>query len=139
MRKLIVMLVLLGSPLMVLAPASRAQSNGNDGKELAVVEFQDKVELLGVTLQGTYLFVHDAQKKIEGKDCFYVYEYAGDWSGPLTIPATRPVVSFHCDAVTRNKVKGTVVTTGIAKDGGQELREIQFGGSDVGHRVAEAM
>jgi hypothetical protein len=136
MKVLIVLLVLLSAGLVLLAPTSRAQSHGN---EMAIVEFQDKTQLLNVTLQGKYLFVHDAEKKAEGKECFYVYQYKGDEADPLMVPAGQPVIAFHCEATSRTRASRLVVTIGFAKDGVMELREIQFAGSEQGHRIVDAM
>jgi hypothetical protein len=104
-------------------------------KEMAVADIPDKTKLLNVELLGKYIFIHDGEKKANAEHCLYVYRYGEDQNGK---PEARPenlVVSFHCEALQRTKVSQLVLTYGVTNGGASELREIQFAGSLVGHRV----
>jgi len=115
------------------ATAARAQS---DGVDMSVLEFTEKTQLAGVSLLGKYVFVHDAQKKAEGKECFYVYEYKGDAKTPLAARLGKQVLAFHCQMVERPKSKIDVLTLTMNKAQTLfEIKEIQFAGTDKGHRI----
>ena len=134
MKKLLVLsfvtiVVCLGIPV----PPVSAQSSGVD---MAVLEFTEKTRLLDVTLLGKYVFVHDDEKKAEGKACLYVYEYNGDAKTPLATRLGKLVVAFHCHIVERPAARIDVLTLAMGKEPGVfEIKEIQFAGSDKGHRV----
>jgi len=66
-------------------------------KERAVMNFDRPVELLGVTLKGEYLFVHDDMTMVHGEACTFVYK------GLAELPKNL-VVSFHCLPAVRDKV-----------------------------------
>jgi len=119
--------------LIIPATATRAQS---DGVDMAVLEFTEKTQLMGVTLLGRYVFIHDAQKKAEGKECLYVYEYKGDSKAPLVTRVGKQVLAFHCQMVERSNSKIDVLTLTMNKEQTMfEIKEIQFAGTDKGHRV----
>jgi hypothetical protein len=126
--------------LLVLAvclagPASRATAQ-SQRVDMAVLEFPEKAKILGVTLLGKYVFIHDDQKKADGKECLYIYEYNGDASTPVGSRLGKQVLAFHCQTVERSKVKLDVLTLTATKEPGVlEIKEIQFAGSDKGHRV----
>src|SRR5215472_15086467 len=113
MKHLIIMLFLtLAVFLMMPASKTIAQSDKiqsdkiqPDKVDMAVLEFTEKTELLGVTLLGKYVFIHDDQKKAEGKECLYVYEYIGDSKTPLPSRLGKQVLAFHCQMVERPKSK----------------------------------
>ena len=110
---------------IIFSPTGKAHA---PVKEKAVVEFPEKVKLLGVFLKGEYLFVHDEEKMARGEDCTYIYTSAKGQPGTL-------VLSFHCVPVERKKVdRFTVVTTRLLPDL-LELREYQFAGTTHGHGV----
>src|SRR5262245_61656508 len=130
---LIMLLLVLAVWLIIPASATRAQS---DGVDMAVLEFTEKTQLMGVTLLGKYVFIHDAQKKAEGKECLYVYEYKGDGKTPLATRLGKQVLAFHCQMVERSKSKIDVLTLTMNKQQDMfEIKEIQFAGTDKGHRV----
>ena len=52
-------------------------------KEQAVTNFSQPVKLMGVTLKGEYLFVHDDAAMARGETCTFVYK------GDAEIPALR--------------------------------------------------
>lgn len=96
-------------------------------KHKAVVEFIDPVQLLNVTLKGSYLIVHDDELMARGQACTFVYSLKDE---------SKLVVSFHCIPVERKKVATFTFRTALAPDGKTiELREIQFGGDTEAHQV----
>ncbi len=97
-------------------------------KERAVMNFDRPVELMGVTLKGEYLFVHDDQTMAHGQACTFVYK------GLAEIPKNL-VVSFHCLPAVRDKVAHFTVRTLLTASGQYELREFQFAGSTEAHLV----
>jgi len=137
--KPVIILSFLALAICLAMPAAvtRAQSNKVD---MSVLEFTEKTQLMGVTLLGKYVFIHDDQKKAEGKECLYVYELkGGDAKAPLTERLGKQVLAFHCQMVERPKAKIDVLTLTLSRDPGVfEIREIQFAGSDRGHRVPGA-
>ena len=139
MKHLIIMLFLtLAVFLMIPASKTIAQSDKIQANkvDMAVLEFTEKTELLGVTLLGKYVFIHDDQKKAEGKECLYVYEYNGDSKTPLPSRLGKQVLAFHCEMVERPKSKIDVLTLAMSKEASIfEIKEIQFAGTDKGHRV----
>jgi hypothetical protein len=105
------------------------------GREMAVVDFQDKTLLGTAVLQGKYIFVHDDELMSSGQACFYVYEYAEDQTGKPEARRDKLVFSFRCQRVQHSKAAQIVMTYGMTPSGMFELREIQFPGSTEGHRV----
>ena len=97
-------------------------------KERAVTQFDRPVRLMGITLKGTYLFVHDDAAMARGEACTYVYK------GLNEIPENL-VVSFHCTPVARAKAGSFIVRTLQVAPGQYELREFQFAGSTEAHLV----
>jgi hypothetical protein len=97
-------------------------------KERAVMTFTQPVTLMGVTLKGEYLFVHDDQAMARGEACTFVYQGNAEITGKL-------VVSFHCTPLERPKVRNFTVRTLLTSPGQYELREFQFGGSTEAHLV----
>src|SRR6185503_21013417 len=84
------------------SPVSNA---GNAPKrERAVMKFNQPVRLMGVTLKGQVLFVHDDQAMARGEACTYVYD------GDAAIPS-RLLVSFHCRPAIRRGVESFTVRT----------------------------
>jgi hypothetical protein len=103
--------------------ASRAASPAR--KHKAVVQFNDPVKLMGVTLKGQYLFVHDDAAMARGETCTFVYKGEADIASKL-------VISFHCTPTQRLKVDSFVVRTEFI-GGVNELREYQFSGDTEAH------
>ena len=97
-------------------------------KDRAVMKFIQPVKLMGVTLKGEYLFVHDDLAMARGDACTFVYK------GDAEI-RDRLVVSFHCTPVAREKVAYFTVRTLLAQAGQYDLNEFQFAGSTEGHLV----
>jgi hypothetical protein len=97
-------------------------------KERAVMKFDQPVKLMGVTLKGEYLFVHDDEAMARGEACTFVYK------GFAEIPK-KLVVSFHCTPAARGKVDNFTVRSLLTSPGQYELREFQFSGSTEAHLV----
>jgi len=97
-------------------------------KERATMNFDRPVQLLGATLKGEYLFVHDDQAMARGDACSFVYKGSAEIQGNL-------VVSFHCTPALRNKVSHFTVRTFLTEPGKYALREFQFAGSSEAHLV----
>ena len=100
-------------------------------KERATITFSQPVTLMGVTLRGDYLFVHDDAAMMRGAACTYVYK------GNAAVP-DKLVVSFHCTPVPRTIVGHFTVRTALISPGQSELSEFQFAGSSEGHLVPES-
>ena len=94
----------------------------------AEMQFAQPVELMGVTLQGVYLFVHDDAAMARGESCTFVYKGLNETPKNL-------VATFHCMAAGRNKVAHFTVRTSPNSLGELELTEFQFAGSTEAHLV----
>ena len=94
-------------------------------KQKAIAVFNEPVTLMGATLKGTYLFVHDDAAMTRGDACTFVYK------GEAEV-ASKLVVSFHCTPVQRLKVSSFVVRTELV-NGISQLREFQFDGDTEAH------
>ncbi len=97
-------------------------------KDRAVMKFSEPVKLMGVTLKGEYLIVHDDAAMARGEACTFVYK------GNAEIP-DKLVVSFHCTPAARDKVANFTYRTLLTAPGQYELTEFQFGGSREAHLV----
>ena len=97
-------------------------------KERAVMKFTLPVTLMGKTLNGEYLFVHDDAAMARGEACTFVYKGGAE-------DANKLVVSFHCTPAERAKVASFTVRTMVASAGQNEVREFQFAGSTEAHLV----
>ena len=92
------------------------------------MNFALPVELMGETLQGDYLFVHDDQAMARGEACTFVYK--GHNEEPKNLVAT-----FHCVPAARNQVAHFTVRTSMNEMGQIEITEYQFAGSAEAHLV----
>ena len=115
--------VTLGSSLM----QSSATATGAK-RERAVMKFSQPVLLMGKTLKGEYLFVHDDLAMARGEACTFVYK------GNADIP-NKLVASFHCTPAQRDKVSDFTVRSVEISPGLTELQEFQFAGSTEAHLV----
>jgi uncharacterized cupredoxin-like copper-binding protein len=97
-------------------------------KERAVMKFTQPVTLMGKTLNGEYLFVHDDAAMARGEACTFVYK------GVVENP-DKLVVSFHCTPAERAKAASFTVRTALISPGQVEVREFQFAGSTETHLV----
>jgi hypothetical protein len=97
-------------------------------KERAVVKFDEPVQLLGITLKGKYLFVHNDAAMATGEACTFVYEGQAENVNNL-------VIAFHCTPAERARAGYFTVRTLPTLTGQYELREFQFAGSTEAHLV----
>jgi len=97
-------------------------------KERAVIKFSQPVMLMGKTLKGEYLFVHDDLAMTRGEACTFVYKGVADVPDKL-------VISFHCTPVQRDIVADFTVRSVEISPGLTEIREFQFGGSTETHLI----
>ena len=107
---------------------SQAANAGN--KERAVVRFSEPVTLMGFTLKGEYLFVHDDLAMARGEACTFVYRGNAENQDKL-------VVAFHCIPTERDKVGHFTWRSEMVSPGQVELREFQFARSTEGHLVPQ--
>ena len=93
------------------------------------MQFADPVVLMGVTLKGEYLFVHDDAAMARGETCTFVYK----GNAPV---ASKLVASFHC--VPAQRTKAASFTVRMMEVGGvAQLREYQFEGDTEAHVVPD--
>jgi hypothetical protein len=129
MKSLLFFFAFLCTTILIISSApSTANSANASKKERAVTTFSQPVHLMGVRLNGQYLFVHDDEAMMRGDSCTYVYE------GAAEIP-TKLVIAFHCMPVARAKAAQFTVRTLMTWPGRYELTEFQFGGSAESHLV----
>lgn len=118
-------LCVLGLSISVAPSTSNA---GGPRTERAVMRFNQPVQLMDVTLNGEYLFVHDDDAMARGDACTFVYKGTG-------ANARNLVVSFHCLPAERTKADSFIVRTAMTAPGRYEIREYQFAGSTEAHVV----
>lgn len=114
----------LSSSLM--PPVSNAANTGS--KERAVTKFDQPVQLMGVTLKGEYLFVHNDEAMMRGEDCTFIYK-------GQAANVNNLVISFHCTPAERVKAANFTVRSSLTSSGQYEIREYQFAGSTETHLV----
>ena len=91
----------------------------------AEMKFSDPVQLMGATLQGDYIFVHNDEASARGEACTFVYKNS---EKPKNL-----VASFHCTTAVRNKAVHFTVRSAKNEMGQFEVTEFQFKGSSVAH------
>lgn len=129
MKSFLLFIALLCAVTLSTSSTPSVTNAANAAKtERAVMKFNQPVKLMGLTLKGEYLFVHDDLAMARGEACTFVYK------GNAEIPS-KLVVSFHCTPVERAKVANFTVRTELTSPGHYELKEFQFGGSTESHLV----
>ena len=98
------------------------------GKEQGIAKFNNPVTLMGLTLKGEYLFVHNDKAMVRGEACTSVYKGRAEIIDKL-------VVSFHCTPAERSRVDNFTVRSMLTSPGQNELTEFQFSGSSEAHLV----
>jgi len=127
MKSLFLLIALVGVVILgTTAPAVSRSTVAHKQKE--VIRFNQPTMLLGATLQGEYLFVHDDDAMDRGEACTYVYK-------GTTERAKNLVVSFHCVPVERPKASYFSVSSGQVSPGVFEIREFQFKGDIEAHAI----
>ena len=133
MKRLLLLIALICGAMLSSTPTpSITSAAGGPKKEQAVMKFDQPVILMGATLKGDYLFVHDDMAMARGDACTYVYK--GDGAVPENL-----VISFHCKPKERTKAVHFTVRTKQTPSGQYELTEFQFAGSTEGHLVPMAV
>lgn len=128
MKSFLLFVILLCTLTLSTTLTSPVTSAANGAKrEQAVMKFNDPVTLMGATLKGEYLFVHDDAAMARGEACTYVYK-------GLAAASNKLVTSFHCRPAIRTMVERFTVRT-VLTSSGYELKEYQFAGSIEAHRV----
>ena len=122
--------LLFGGLFFALAISSNAISSASNTtntskRQRAEVNFSSPIQVMGATLRGDYIFVHDDGATARGEACTFVYKNS---EKPKNL-----VVSFHCTAVVRNKVAHFTVRSSENPLGQEEITEFQFPGTAVGH------
>ena len=129
MKKILLFITLLSALTLSSGLVSSAGKSANaTKKERGTVTFTEPVKLMGVTLKGEYLFVHNDEAMMRGEECTFVYK------GPAEV-RDQLVVSFHCTPVQRARASNFTVRTQKLLPGPTEITEFQFGGSTEGHMV----
>ena len=127
MKSLLLLIAVLFAVVLSSSSAVPSKASATAKKQKAITQFNDPVRLMGVTLKGTYLFVHDDAAMARGEACTFVYKGEAE-------NASKLVVSFHCVPAQRLKVGSFVVRTEMVS-GINELREYQFEGDTEAHMV----
>lgn len=128
MRKLLLFVALIGVVALIAMPGAVTNAGNSQKRESATMKFREPVKLMGVTLKGEYLFVHDDAAMARGEACTYVYKGTSENASAL-------VLSFHCMPAERAKVKNFTVRTLAVSPVLTEIREFQFSGSTEAHQV----
>jgi hypothetical protein len=129
MKISLLLVVLLFAVAVTSGSAPLASNPANlANKERAEVTFGSPVQLMGITLKGQYLFVHDDAAMARGETCTFVYKGSYESHSKL-------VASFHCMPAFRDRVAHFTLRTELNSRGEAELVEYQFGGSAEAHMV----
>lgn len=127
MKKVTLFGALLAAIILTASFVPSIAGAGSAKKDRAVMRFDEPVSLMGVTLKGDYLFIHDDAAMARGESCTYVYKGVAEISAKL-------VVSFHCIPEARSRVESFTVRTEVLS-GVTLLREVQFPGDTETHLV----
>lgn len=129
MKSFLLFVALLCTVTLSSSWAPSVTNAANAGKkERALTKFTEPVKLMGVTLKGEYLFVHNDEAMARGEACTFVYK--GDSEMPNKLVAT-----FHCTPAARAKVGNFSVRSLLTSPGEYEITEFQFAGSTEAHLV----
>lgn len=94
-------------------------------RQTAEVWFMRPVMVGRSILQGRYVIQHDNERMARGEPCTHIYAY-DDWK--------RPVVTFHCTHLERDRANHNIVVLTPGLDGGMpRLTEFQFAGETAAH------
>ena len=129
MKRLLLFIALLCAAMLSTSLTSSTTRTARAAiKERAVMTFDQPIILMGVTLKGNYLFVHDNEAMAREDACTYVYK------GNAAVRENL-VIAFHCAPKERGKVAHFTVRSRQTALGQYELTEFQFAGSTEGHLV----
>ena len=129
MKSLLLFIALLCAVTLSTSLTPPVSKAANAAKtERAAMKFDHPVQLMGVTLKGEYLFVHNDEAMARGEACTFVYR-------GLAEKANNLVISFHCTPAERARAGYFTVRTLLTSPGHYEVRELQFAGSTETHLV----
>ena len=127
MKRFLLFVALLCAVILSSSFTPSVTTAANDaGKEQGVAIFNNPVTLMGVTLKGEYLFVHNDKAMARGEACTLVYKGRAEIVSKL-------VVSFHCTPAARAKVANFTVRSLLTSPGQYKVNEVQFAGSTEAH------
>ncbi len=87
--------------------------------------FFQRPTLVGRTiLQGRYVIQHDNDRMARGEPCTYIFSKQD---------LTKPVATFHCVHIERDRAGQNVVVLATNSDGWNKLEEFQFAGESAAH------
>ena len=130
MKSLLLFIAFLGALSLSNSMVPSVSNAANSAKkERAVTKFTEPVQLMGATLKGEYLFVHDDEAMARGEACTYVYKGQVENVNNL-------VTSFHCMPVAAARAPYFRVRASLNMFGQYEIREFQFAGSTEMHLVS---
>jgi len=96
-------------------------------RQLTEIWFQRPVRVGRHILQGRYVIEHDNDRMARGEPCTHIYAYND---------RTKPVVTFHCTHLERDRTGTNTVALASIGDGTmQQLLEFQFAGEHAAHGV----
>jgi hypothetical protein len=128
MRSFLFFIALLFVVILSSSPGPSVTAAEAGKKEKAVINFDQPVRLLNVTLKGEYLLVHDDAAMARGEACTYIYKGLNETPKKL-------VASFHCVPSPRAKADSFRMRLSLLSPGEYELTEFQFAGSSEAHLV----
>jgi len=128
MRSFLLFIALLFVVILSSSPGPSVTAAEAGKKERAVMNFDQPVLLMNVTLKGEYLLVHDDAAMARGEACTFVYKGLNETPKKL-------VASFHCVPSARAKAGSFTMRLSEVSPGEYELTEFQFAGSTEGHLV----
>jgi hypothetical protein len=102
MKRLLFLIAVLFAAMLISMPATTSTRAAEGAtKQKSVVTFDQPVTLMGFTLKGDYLFVHDDAAMARGDACTYVYkghaETMTTWSKPLHAQRTSQNWVLHVE------------------------------------------
>ncbi|HEX3280122.1 MAG TPA: hypothetical protein VHR36_02735 [Pyrinomonadaceae bacterium] len=128
MRTFVLFIAFLFVVILSNGPGTSVTSANAGKKQKAVVNFDQPVRLMNVTLKGEYLLVHDDAAMARGEACTFIYKGLNETPKKL-------VVSFHCTPSPREKADNFRMRLSRLASGEYELTEFQFAGSTEVHFV----
>jgi len=128
MRSFLLFIALLSVVILSSSSGLSVSAAEAGKKEKAVMNFDQPVRLMNVTLKGEYLLVHDDAAMSRGEACTFVYQGLNETPKKL-------VASFHCVPSARAKADSFRMRLSQLASGGYELTEFQFAGSSEAHLV----
>jgi hypothetical protein len=128
LRTLALLLAIFATLILSSVPTPPQVEAADPKKETGVMKFRVPVRVIGIILEGDYLFVHDDAMSARGEACTSIYELGG---------GNKPLITFHCVRVQRPKANSFIVRTELVSTEPllYELKEIQFAGSTDAHQV----